>query len=67
MVWVGFDISVSQPNMTDIVAEELYDIYTDPGEDNNLIYHLPQIRNKLYSHLYTFIHRYDNDLSQTIS
>ncbi|CAN9514690.1 unnamed protein product [Ophioblennius macclurei] len=35
-LWVGFDPSVFQPNMSDIHAGELYMLADDPGEDTNV-------------------------------
>ena len=50
--------------MTDIVAEEMYDVSLDAREDNNLIIQMPLFNNirkqrdMLYHQLFNFVYRY---------
>ncbi|XP_067950156.1 iduronate 2-sulfatase-like [Watersipora subatra] len=49
VVWVSFNSSTLTSNLTDIVAEELYDIVVDPAEDQNIINSFPSVGKKLYN------------------
>ena len=61
-MWVSFNSTTLQANFTNIVAEELYDVYHDPGEDDNLITVLPNVGKQLYNYLIKqkWLNKYQN-------
>lgn len=53
--WVSFNSTTMRSNLTDVYAEELYDIYTDPREDKNIINKDTEVASTLYKKLQQLI------------
>lgn len=53
--WVSFNYTTLSSNISDVYAEEFYDLTTDPNEDHNVISSSKETAKLLYKTLFGYV------------